>query len=88
MLQHGFELARAELGLDVRLSRDVALGPLIGGDVNLFTLRDPEGPRSDAMIPDKEVSPILFAGVQGRFDVGGRRVEKTGTLQLGGSMAG
>jgi hypothetical protein len=83
LLQHGFELARGQLGLDVRVSRDVALGPVIGGDVNLFTARNPEGPGGDSMIPDKKVSTFVFAGVQGRFDMGGSRVEKTGTVQLG-----
>lgn len=83
VLQHGFELARAQLGLDVRVSRDIALGPVIGGDVNLFTARNPEGPAGDTMVPEKTVSTFLFAGVQGRFNVGGSRVEKTGTIQMG-----
>jgi hypothetical protein len=83
VLQHGFELARAQVGLDVRVSRDVALGPVIGGDVNLFVARNPEGPTGDTVISDKKVNTFLFAGVQGRFDMGGNRVEKTGTLQMG-----
>jgi hypothetical protein len=83
LLQHGFELARGQVGLDVRVSPDIALGPVVGGDVNLFTTRNPEGPEGNAMIPDKRVSTFLFAGVQGRFDLGGRRVENTGTLQIG-----
>ena len=83
VLQHGFELARSQLGLDVRVSRDIALGPVIGGDISLFTARNPEGPAGDTVIPDKRVSTFLFAGVQGRFDVGGGRVEKTGTVQMG-----
>ncbi len=83
VLQHGFELARGRVGLDVRVSRDIALGPVIGGDVNLFTARNPEGPAGDAVIPEKRASTFLFAGVQGRFDLGGSRVEKTGTIQIG-----
>lgn len=83
LLQHGFQLARAQVGLDVRVSPDVALGPVVGGDVNLFTQRNPEGPEGDSMIREKRVSTFLFGGVQGRFDLGGNRVEKTGTIQLG-----
>jgi hypothetical protein len=83
VLNHGLELARAKVGLDVRVSRDVALGPVIGGDVNLFIWRNPEGPAGNTVIPDKKVSTFLFAGVQGRFDIGGQRVERTGTVQLG-----
>jgi hypothetical protein len=83
VLQHGFELARGQVGLDVRVSPDIALGPVVGGDVNLFTMQNPEGPAVAAMIPEKRVSTFLFAGVQGRFDLGGRRVENTGTIQMG-----
>jgi hypothetical protein len=82
-LNHGLELARAKVGLDIRVSRDVALGPVIGGGVNLFLWRNPEGPVGNTVIPDKKVSTFLFAGVQGRFDIGGQRVERTSTVQIG-----
>ncbi len=84
VLQHGFQLARGQVGLDVRVSPDVALGPVIGGDVNLFVARNPEGPAGDTVLPEKQVNALLFAGVQGRFDVDGTRVERTGTIQTGG----
>lgn len=83
LLQHGFELARGQVGLDVRVSPDIALGPMIGGDVNLFTTQKPEGPAGSTMIPEKRLNTFLFAGVQGRFDLGGSRVENTGVIQLG-----
>jgi len=83
VLTHGLELAHARVGLDIRVSRDVALGPVIGGDVNLFIWRNPEGPTGNTVIPDKKISTFLFAGVQGRFDIGGKRVERTGTVQIG-----
>lgn len=83
VLNHGFQLARAQVGLDVRVSRDIALGPVIGGDVDLFLWRNPEGPTGNQPITDRRVSTFLFAGVQGRFDVGGERVNRTGTVQVG-----
>lgn len=83
VLHHGLELVRAKVGLDIRVSRDVALGPVIGGGVNLFLWRNPEGPVGNTVIPDKKVSTFLFAGVQGRFDIGGQRVERTSTVQIG-----
>lgn len=83
VLNHGLELARAKVGLDVRVSRDVALGPVIGGDVNLFIWRNPEGPAGNTVIRDKKVSTFLFAGIQGRFDIGGQRVARPGAVQLG-----
>lgn len=83
MLHHGLQLARAQIGLDVRVSRDVAIGPMIGGDVDLFIWQNPEGPAGNTVIPNKELSTFVFGGVQGRFDVGGARVERTGTFQIG-----
>jgi len=83
VLHHGLQLARAQVGLDVRVSRDVAIGPMIGGDVDLFIWQNPEGPAGNSVIASKELSTFVFGGVQGRFDVGGARVERTGTVQIG-----
>lgn len=82
-LDHGLQLARAQVGLDIRVSRDVAIGPMIGGDVDLFLFRNPEGPIGNTVIPNKELSTFVFAGLQGRFDVGGKRVERITTVQMG-----
>ncbi len=83
VLNHGLQLARAQVGLDVRVSRDIVLGPMIGGDVDLFIWQNPEGPIGNTVIPNKELSTFVFAGLQGRFDIGGKRVERTGTVQIG-----
>jgi len=73
VLYHGFEPAKLQVGLDMRPSRDIALGPVIGGDVNYFVWKSPEMGPSNQMIADKRLSAFVFAGVQGRFDVGGYR---------------
>jgi len=72
VLRHGFELATAKLGYDVRISPDVAIAPVIGADVNLFLWQDPSNGPNTAL-STAQVGTFVFAGLQGRFDVGGKR---------------
>jgi hypothetical protein len=76
---HGIELARARVGVDFRIAHQFALGPMIGADANLFLWRDALGARA---IDDVRMSTFVFAGVQGRLDVGGTLVGAT-TLTSG-----
>jgi hypothetical protein len=68
-LWHGLELGKVEVGLDLRPSDSVAISPMIGVDVNLFPWR--AGPQIAS--PTSGLSTFVFAGLQGRFDVGGTR---------------
>jgi hypothetical protein len=45
--------------------------------------RNPQGGAGNAEIGDKRLSASVFAGIQGRFDAGGRRVAKTTTIVAG-----
>lgn len=72
-LTHGFQLARVNVGLDVRVHDSVALGPMIGADLNMFVWRNPEGRVGNERIDDLGVNTFIYGGLQGRFDVGGRR---------------
>lgn len=74
VLTHGFQLAKLNAGLDIRVSDSVAVGPMIGADLNMFVWRNPEGAAGNDQIDDLGVSTFVYAGVQGRFDVGGQRV--------------
>ena len=58
MTLQGFELARVQTGIDYRVSRGVAIGPSAGASLGMF-----EG---------QAVHVTAFAGVAGRFDLGGR----------------
>jgi opacity protein-like surface antigen len=73
VLTHGFELARLNLGLDMRVSPDIAVGPMIGADLDMFVWRNPEGSAGNSEIDGRRVSTFIYGGVQGRFDVGGQR---------------
>jgi hypothetical protein len=73
---HGWEIARLRVGLDYRLGPSTALGPMLGASLSTFTVT--ERPNSDVVeeIEDPGPSGFVFAGFQGRFDIGGQRVER------------
>jgi hypothetical protein len=73
LLTHGFQLVKGSLGLDVRLNDSVAIGPMVGADLTLFLWQNPEGPAGNREIDDPRVSTFVYAGLQGRFDIGGQR---------------
>lgn len=72
---HGFELGKAVLGVDFRVAPSVALGPMVGADVNLFVWDKP-GEGNNAQLKSPRPSTFLFAGVGGHFDMGGDRVPR------------
>lgn len=67
----GWEIARFSAGIDYRITRAVAMGPFLGFSVDTFLTEntpDTDGYRSiDGPRPDF----FFFAGLQGRFDIGG-----------------
>ena len=69
---HGFQLARAAIGVDVRINKNIALAPTVGGDIDMFLWRSAQGQKTQA-IENPKVNAFLFAGVAGRFDLGGTR---------------
>jgi hypothetical protein len=71
-LTHGLDLGKLEIGVDVRPSESVAISPVIGADVNLFAWRT-GGEAGIATPLNRTVSTFVFAGVKGRFDIGGTR---------------
>lgn len=72
MMRHGFELATLKIGYDVRVSEDVAISPVAGADVNTFLYQLPSN-GSNSSMPSAQTGVFFFAGLQGRFDLGGTR---------------
>jgi len=70
--RYGFEAVAAKIGYDIRVSEDVALSPVIGADLNVFAW-DYSAPTGNQTLPSAAVATFIYAGLQGRFDVGGRR---------------
>jgi hypothetical protein len=72
-LWHGLDLFKVQLGVDFRSAPGVALGPMIGADLNMFLWTRADGGASSALA-DPRLNTFVYAGFQGRFDAGGRRV--------------
>jgi hypothetical protein len=66
VLFHGPQLVRVRAGLDVRISREVAIAPVIGADVTMLVFRDDVTARA---IPEPTLNTFVFAGLQGRLDI-------------------
>ncbi len=65
---HGFEIAKASVGYDVRVSPHVAIAPLVGADVGAFVWQEQNGGNTTMARP--QLGTYVFAGLQGRFDFG------------------
>ena len=65
------------MGFDLRVSPDIAIAPVIGADATMFLFQDVSG--NIDIISSPRVSTFVFAGVQGRLDVG---CNKVGTATL------
>jgi hypothetical protein len=72
VLRHGFELGSLTLGWELRASPEVAVGPVLGADLNLFLWQKPFGAAA-VPIGTPQVNTFIFAGVGGRFDFGRAR---------------
>ncbi|NUO51543.1 MAG: hypothetical protein HOV80_22025 [Polyangiaceae bacterium] len=77
-IYHGVELARVQFGVDFRVARDFSIGPNAGAAVNMFFAEDAPAdvafnPSGDTIIDDPRPSAMIFAGLAGRFEVGGTR---------------
>jgi len=47
---------------------------VLGADLNLFVWEDPANPPNHVM-PSSEVATLVYAGLQGRFDIAGQVVQ-------------
>jgi hypothetical protein len=74
-MTHGFEVGRVQVGVDLRPSENVAVAPVIGASVDTFLWQKSTG-AENAKLTTQGLSTYVFAGVQGRFDVGGARESK------------
>jgi len=69
----GLELARLQVGADYRVSRDVAIAPVVGASLSMFISEENQMTSSLTEIQDKKVNFTGFAGLAGRFGVHGAR---------------
>ena len=64
----GVDLARLSLGVDYRVTNEIAIAPVIGGSVSMFVSQDSPMTASYTEIADKKVNFTGFVGLSGRFD--------------------
>lgn len=85
VMYHGFDWLKLTVGLDIKGTRDVAIAPVIGADINTFFWRN--GNNGNVTINDPRVNTYLFAGLQGRFDVGGTGVRQEAVYPAAAPLA-
>lgn len=70
-LREGVQVARLRLGVDWRVSRAVALGPVLGVDATVFVARRDVGEDELLSIDEDDLalSTFVFGGLGGRFDL-------------------
>jgi hypothetical protein len=73
---HGWEIARVQAGLDFRASREVSIGPFIGGSVDTFLAEKQPG-TGYQNLSGPAVAGFVEAGLVGRFDIGGRYIQRS-----------
>ena len=73
---HGIDALKANVGVDVRVDKDFALGPRLGADFNVFLAKQMGGATTG--IAGKGVSTFIYAGIGGRLDMAGSRVAEPG----------
>jgi hypothetical protein len=64
----GVDLARLQVGVDYRVTKEIAIAPVIGGSVSMFVRQDSPMTAGYTEIADKKVSFTGFVGLSGRFD--------------------
>ncbi|HEX4421850.1 MAG TPA: hypothetical protein VH165_28255 [Kofleriaceae bacterium] len=67
---YGLELARAQLGLDFRVSPGFALAPVVGASASVFLAEDTAMTTELTAIHDNRLNLYVFTGLLGRFDLG------------------
>jgi hypothetical protein len=70
----GFELARLQVGVDYRVTPEVAIAPVLGASLSMFVSQDAPGTSGYQDIDDPQANVFFFAGLMGRFDLLGTQV--------------
>lgn len=75
VMTHGFEPARFTVGLDYRVSRDIALSPQAGIDLSVPTWQTVNN--NTTALNDPRPSAYIYAGMGVRFDLTSKYVHQT-----------
>jgi hypothetical protein len=67
--QHGVDLARVQVGVDVPVAPGISISPFVGAAATLFLTQQLASESAFSDIQDRKVNVFLNAGLLGRFDV-------------------
>ena len=70
----GVDIVRLRVGADYQLGPSTRVGPMIGATLATFDAHRSATNGDIAEIEDPVISTFVFAGFQGRFEIGGQRV--------------
>jgi len=65
----GWEIAKLQGGVDFRVDRGLALGPMVGADITTFFAESTPASPVVSSVTNPWANTFFFAGLQGRFDV-------------------
>ncbi len=65
----GLELARLQVGVDYRITPEIAIAPVVGGSLGMFLSQDSPMTTDYTELDNKEVNFTGFAGLAGTFDL-------------------
>ena len=65
----GMELAKLQVGVDYRMTRAIAISPVIGADLSTFFTQSTPESSGFHNVSSPEVNTFVFAGLMGRFDL-------------------
>jgi len=82
---HGWDILRAQIGVDFRAAPQISLAPVVGATVTTFFTQQEGGSSSWQNISDPHANTFIFAGVAGRFDIG--KVRRRGETQVASDAA-
>ena len=75
---YGLDILRVRVGADYKLGPSTSIGPMVGASLSTLLTVDDSSTSSPKDIESPGLSTFVFAGVQGRFEIGGKRVRAGG----------
>ena len=71
---HGLDVLRATFGLDYKIADSWILTPMMGATMTMFLSEQRSNETGFGSIESPRLNTFVFAGMGGRFDIGGTRV--------------
>jgi hypothetical protein len=70
-VRHGFEILRAQMGIDYRVGPQLAIAPVVGASLSTLLTESLASGGGFHSVADTRIHAAVYGGVAGRFDFGG-----------------